>query len=90
MLESVAHRLDTPSGGAGEQILADERIELAVEHRLGVSHLVAGAWVLDHLIGVQHVGADGLTAEAGVRRTASFLRQQRLSLLLLALDAAGT
>src|SRR6185437_15629150 len=75
MPQSVAHRLDTPRGSAGKQKLADERIELAVEHRLGVSHLVAGARVLDHLIRVQNVGADGLAAEAGVRRTASFLRQ---------------
>src|SRR5712671_3298181 len=86
MLQSVAHRLDNPSGGPGEQVLADERIELAVEHRLGVADFVAGARVLDHLVRVKHVGADGLPAEAGVRRAAPLLRQQRLSLLLLALD----
>ena len=35
----------------------NKAVNVAVEHRVGVAHLVAGAQVLDHLVGVEHVGA---------------------------------
>ena len=41
-----------------QQIRADEAVEIAVEHPRRVAHLVVGAVVLDHRVGVQHVGAD--------------------------------
>src|SRR5262245_16678064 len=42
-----------------------ERVEVAVEHRAGVGGLHAGAQILDHLVGLQHVGPD-LVAPADV------------------------
>ncbi len=55
--------MSSPKAFAGGRHLAfevalDEGIEPAVEHRLGVALLDPGAVVLDHPVGVQHVGAD--------------------------------
>ena len=35
----------------------DEAVDIAVEHGVGAADLVAGAQVLDHLVGVEDVGA---------------------------------
>ena len=50
----------------GRQGRRHELVEVAVEHRLGVRRLHVGAQVLDHLVGLQDVGAD-LVAPAGSR-----------------------
>src|SRR5262245_29111215 len=63
---------------AGEQKRADEGIEVAVEHAVDVPDLHTRAVVLDHPVGLQHVGAD-LAAEVDLHLLA-FLR---LPLLLL-------
>src|SRR6202043_1352876 len=42
-------------GSRPAQIGLDEWIDLAVQHRLGVAHLEAGAVVLDHRVGMQDV-----------------------------------
>src|SRR5205085_7061881 len=83
---SVPHYLDDLPGCPGEQVLADEGIELAVEDRLGVTHLEAGTGILDELVRVEDIGTDGLAAEACVGRASTFLRQQGLSLLFRLLD----
>src|SRR4030042_5524063 len=51
--------------GAILEIALDERIERAVEDRLDVAGLVAGAMVLDHLVRLGHVGA-GLGGPRGL------------------------
>src|SRR5437870_12483679 len=50
----------------GKQISSHERIEVAVEHPVHVSHLKLGAMVLHQLVGLKRVGAD-LAAEADPR-----------------------
>jgi hypothetical protein len=44
---------------------AAKTVEVAVEHRAGIAGLDAGAQVLHHLVGLQHIGAD-LVAPADV------------------------
>ena len=56
-------RLDPALLGLGgtrpaEELGPYERVEPAVEHPLHVADLGVGAVVLDHRVGVQHVGAD--------------------------------
>src|SRR5579864_2689332 len=49
------------AGGGGHLTLEpglDERFQPTVEDAVGVPHLGAGAMVLDHAVGVQHVAAD--------------------------------
>ena len=67
----------------------DERVEVPVEHALRVSDLVAGAVVLDELVRMEDIAADGFAAETGVGGTASLLRQHHLALLLLAARRAA-
>ena len=50
----------------------DERIDIAVEHGLGLGGLVAGAQILDHLVWVQHVGTHLITP-AGLDVAGEFL-----------------
>ena len=71
-----------------EQVRAHEAVEVALEHAVGVAHLVVGAVVLDHRVGVQHVGAD-LRAEVHVLRLAALARDLLQALALLALDELG-
>src|SRR5829696_4642938 len=40
------------------QVFADEPVEIAVEHPLGVTDLVVGAVILDPLVGMQEVASD--------------------------------
>ncbi|SKS19554.1 Uncharacterised protein [Mycobacteroides abscessus subsp. abscessus] len=35
----------------------DESVDVPVEHRRGIAHLVLGAKILDHLVRLQHIGA---------------------------------
>src|SRR3954463_775965 len=42
-----------------QEICADEAVEVAVEDSLGVPHLEVRAVVLDELVGVKHVAANG-------------------------------
>ena len=81
--------LGGPHRPAGPQELgADEAVEVAVEHALGVAHLVVRAVVLDHRVRVQDVGAD-LRAEVHVLRLAALLGDLLLALALLELDQLG-
>src|SRR5207245_10472860 len=50
----------------GKPISSHERIEVAGEHPIHVSHLKLGAMVLHQLVGLKRVGAD-LAAEADLR-----------------------
>ncbi len=59
-------------------------VEVAVEHRAGVGGLHAGAQVLHHLIGLQHIGAD-LVAPANVGLGGILGRGLRLAFLQFAL-----
>src|SRR5260370_2668745 len=61
-----------------EKVCADEWVQISVEHRFGVAALHAGAHVLDHAIGRQHVVAD-LRAE----RVVGFARLDLVALGLL-------
>src|SRR5215218_9965140 len=79
---SVAQSLRALPRSLREQVLANEAVEVAVEHALRVPDLETGAGVLHELVGVQGVGADRFAAEAGVGSAAAFLRQQRLAFLL--------
>ena len=36
----------------------NERVDIAVEHGLGLRSLIAGAQILDHLVRVEHVAAN--------------------------------
>src|SRR5262245_19724832 len=86
---SVTHLLDDLSSSFREKVFVDEGIEVAVEHALGISGLVAGSGVFHELVGMEDVAADPFAAEAGVGGAAPLLRQSSLSLLLGALDEAG-
>src|SRR6266498_1225505 len=79
---SARTRLDNLSCCLRQEVLVDERIEIAVEHALGISDLEARTLVLDLLIRMQNVVADRLPAEADVLDIASLLRQLRLTFLL--------
>ena len=70
---------------AGLELGADEAVEVAVEHALGVADLEVRAVVLDHRVRVQDVGAD-LRAEVDVLRLAALARDLLLALALLELD----
>jgi len=50
---------------ASQQIGADERLQVAIEHAVHVAHLGFGAVILDHAVGLQDVGAN-LRAEVVV------------------------
>src|SRR5690242_8819602 len=58
---ALLHVLDF-GRAAAEGLLRQRRlhefVEIAVEHRAGIGSRDAGAQVLDHLVGLQHVGAD--------------------------------
>ena len=43
---------------AHDQIAADERVQIAVEHRVYVAHLDPRAQVLGNAVGLQHIGAN--------------------------------
>src|SRR5919201_6240094 len=73
-------RFVMPRGRPAAQLGRDERVQVAVEHGLDVSCLDTGAMVLDHLVGVQHVGAD-LVAEGDLAAVAAQRRQLRLPLV---------
>src|SRR4051812_5239694 len=47
-----------PPGGKALQLGLHERVEVAVEHGARARRLVTRSQVLDHLVGVQHVGPD--------------------------------
>src|SRR5690348_11750245 len=66
----------------------DERIDLSVEHSLGVAYLLAGSHILDQRVWLQHVVAD-LRAELGRQDLAANLVEMLGGLLLLALKQAG-
>ena len=71
-----------------QQLGADEAVEVAVEHALGVAHLEVRAVVLDHRVRVQDVGAD-LRAEVDVLRLAPLGGDLLAALALLALEQLG-
>src|SRR5262249_8407957 len=72
-------------GGGFVEVIADEVVEIAVENALGVTRLVAGAMVLDPLVGVQEVAAD-LRAPGDVLDLAALLGQLLRAFALLQLD----
>src|SRR5712692_5230315 len=86
------HVLNLRLGGAARPILAphaeqvglDELIEISVEHRIGVPALHAGAHVLHHAVGREHVVAD-LRPEGDVRLGRFHLVALRLLLAQLQL-----
>ena len=57
-------------GGAAAEFGGHELVEVAVQDRLDVAGLHAGPVVLDHLVGVEDVGAD-LAAEGDVAAVAA-------------------
>ncbi len=59
-----------------------EAVQVAVQHALRVTDLVAGARVLHHLVGVQHVVAD-LAAKVHVEHLAHDLAVAHPRFLLL-------
>src|SRR5215469_6791322 len=63
----------------------DERLQLAVQHRLDVADLHAGPNVLDERVGLQHVVPD-LVAEVGRHHLAAQLIAPPGGLLLLVLE----
>ena len=67
----------------------DEGVEVAVQHALGVSGLVAGSAVFHELVGVEDVAADPFPAETGVGGATPLLRQGGLPLLFGALHEPG-
>ena len=44
--------------GGSVEVLADKSVDVAVEDALGVADFEVGAMVLDHGVGLEHVGAD--------------------------------
>src|SRR5579864_5375292 len=72
-----------------QEICANEAVQVAVEHPLGVSHLEPGSRVLHLLVGVQDVAPDGVSAEAH-GDTAALTGELGLALLLRLLGEAGT
>ncbi len=56
----------TLPGSLREQVGVDERVEVPVEDPLRVPGLVAGAVVLDLLVGVEDIAPDPFAAESGV------------------------
>ena len=83
----AGRRLNRASGArlrVGLEPGADEAVEVAVEHAVGVADLEVRAVVLDHRVRVQDVGAD-LRAE--VRRRGS--RRARAAISVLALAPPG-
>src|SRR5581483_967974 len=88
---SVTHLLDDVSSRLRQEVFVDEGVEVTVQDGLGVARLVAGAVVLDQLVGVEDIAADGFAPEARVRRggPSSFLRQGRLAFLLGPLDESS-
>src|SRR5579871_865326 len=87
--ESITHELHDLAGGLRKEVGVDERVEVAVEHALGVSGLVTGAGILDLLVGVEDIASDPLAAEACVGGATPLLRHHCLALLLRALDEPG-
>ena len=77
-----------PLADARAQVSLDEGVEVAVEDRARVRRLDAGAEVLDHRVGLEHVAAD-LVAPARLDVLAAQPRHLGLSLLHLALDELG-
>ena len=58
----------------------EEAVDVAVEHRAGVAGFDAGAQILDHLVGLQDVGAD-LVAPADIGLGGVHRVGRRLALL---------
>src|SRR4029077_19640882 len=73
-----------PAGGL-VQVRADEPVDVAVQHPLGVAHLEASAVILDALVGMEEVAAD---LRAPLRRLllAPFLGELPRALQLLPLQ----
>ena len=64
----------------------DEAVDIAVEHRVGVADLEVGPQVLDHLVGVEDIGAH-LVPPRGLDVPRQFLLLGVLLLLLAPADA---
>src|SRR5579862_428782 len=77
-----------PSFGRLMQVGAGKTVEIAVEHARHVAHLVARAMVLDHRVGMKHVGAD-LGAEVDVLGVALLTGDLLTALPLLTLEELG-
>src|SRR3954471_6062811 len=67
------------------QVGLDEAVEVAVEHRAGVAHLVVGAKVLDELVGLQNIRPD-LAAERDFPLLVVLLGEVGLALLFFPAD----
>ena len=83
----VGRRRPAAAGRQPLELGLHERVEVAVEDRLGVAGLVARPQVLDHLVGVQDVAPD-LVAPAGLDVLAPELAELGLLLLERALEQA--
>src|SRR3954469_1790729 len=82
-------RLDGLSRCSCQQIGVDEAVQVAVENALGVSDFEIGPMILDELVGMEHVAANRVAAEAHADDT-SFLRELLLPFLLRELGQAGS
>ena len=59
------------AGGAPADTGIDETVNIAVENRVGIPLFVPGAQILDHLVGLKHIGTH-LVAPRGFDISAQF------------------
>src|ERR1039458_7866740 len=83
----IRHALLAVARLAGFEPGADEGLQISVHHTLHVAGLMAGAQVLDHLVGLEHVAADLVAPRHRALLTVVFFHRSTLLVLFLFVEA---